>query len=251
MKLAHILTTIALAATTASAGARLIPTDLNYSVRLGYNIGGTAPIGMPASIRGMNSFYVRPNILLGFDVQKDLTPRWGVLTGLHYETKNMKVDATVKSYRMAMVDGGDRIDGNFTGNVVTQVDESMLTLPVMATWKPAASVTLKCGPYVSYLMTRSFKGEAYDGYLRKGDPTGTMVNIGMDGKAPATYDFSDDMRHWQMGLDLGVDWNIRRRWGVYADVAWGLTGIHKSSFKTIEQTLYPIYGSLGVTYKLK
>lgn len=244
------LTALALASALATQ-ARIIPRDLNYTVRLGYNIGGTAPIGMPATIRSMNSFKIRPNILLGFDVQKQFNDQWGLLTGLHYETKNMKVDATVKTYHMAMVQEGDRIEGYFTGNVVTQVDEQAFTLPILATWNPSERVTLKFGPYVSYLTSRSFKGEAYDGYLREGEPTGTKVNVGMNGGEPATYDFSDDMRHWQLGLDLGVDWNIYRRWGVYADITWGLTGIHKSGFKTIEQTLYPIYGSLGVTYKLK
>lgn len=251
MKAAHLIATLALTACHTPALAKPMPGGLDYTVRLGYNVGGTAPIGMPATIRGMNSYKLRANILLGFDVRKDLGGRWGLLTGLHYETKNMKVDASVKNYHMAMVQDGDRIEGNFTGSVITQVDEQMLTLPVMATWKPARKVTLKCGPYVSYLTSRTFKGEAYDGYLREGDPTGTKINVGMDGGTRGTYDFSDDMRHWQLGIDLGVDWTFDRRWGIYADLSWGLTGIHKSDFKTIEQTLHPIYGSLGVTYKLK
>lgn len=251
MKGKYILTALAIATAAATASARIIPSGLDYTVRLGYNIGGTAPIGMPSTIRSMNDFKVRANILLGFDVQRDLSPRWGILTGLHYETKNMKVDATVKNYHMAMVQEGDRLEGYFTGNVVTQVDEQMLTLPVMATWKATPNVMLKFGPYLSYLTSRAFKGEAYGGYLRENSPTGAKMNIGTEGGEAATYDFSDDLRHWQFGLDLGVDWTFCRRWGAYADISWGLTGIHKSDFKTIEQTLYPIYGSLGIIYKLK
>ena len=35
-----------------------------YDVRLGYNIGGTAPIGMPAEIRKLNSYTLQPNVAL-------------------------------------------------------------------------------------------------------------------------------------------------------------------------------------------
>ncbi len=246
-----IFTTLLAAACTLSASSRIIPEDLNYKVRLGYNIGGTAPLGMPATIRSMNSYKIQPNFVLGFDVQKDFWGQWGIQTGLHVETKGMEVDATVKNYHMEMTQGGQSLEGNFTGNVVTQVDEQMVTLPVLATFKPHSSVTLKLGPYVSYLSTRTFKGEAYNGYLRQDGPTGQKMNIGMNGAAAATYDFSGDMRSIQVGIDFGVDWNIYHRWGVFGDINWGLNGIHKSSFKTIEQTLYPIYGSLGLTYKLK
>ena len=64
-------------------------------------------------------------------------------------------------------------------------------------------------------------------------------------------DFSDDMRKCHVGIALGADYRIGKRIGVYADITWGLNGAFKSSFKTIEQTLYPIYGTIGLTYKLK
>ena len=33
-----------------------LPDSLNYTFRIGYNIGGTAPVGMPATIRKLNSY---------------------------------------------------------------------------------------------------------------------------------------------------------------------------------------------------
>lgn len=39
--------------------------------------------------------------------------------------------------------------------------------------------------------------------------------------------------------------------GVSADLNWGLTGIFPGDFKTVEQTLYPVYGTIGVFYRLK
>ena len=243
--------TIALAALMAMPAAAInLPDSLNYTVRLGYHIGGTAPIGMPATIRKMNKYTFKPNFSLGIDVQKDLWGKWGLLTGIHLENKAMEIDATVKNYHMEMVQGGERLEGMYTGNLVTECQEWMLTVPLMATWR-TGKVLLKAGPYVSYVSTRVFEGYVYDGYLREGDPTGAKIEMGNTEDSRATYDFGDEMRHWQVGVDVGADWQIHRRWGLYADIAWGVTGIHRSSFKTIEQTLYPIFGTVGVIYKLK
>ena len=75
-----------------------------------------------------------------------------------------------------------------------------------------------------------------------------MIGEGPDERGD--YDFSESMRDVQMGVMLGADWHLSKRWGLYADISWGLTGIFKADFKTIEQTLYPIYGTIGVTYRI-
>ncbi|MDD6866066.1 MAG: porin family protein, partial [Prevotella sp.] len=215
-----------------------------------YNIGGTAPIGMPNTIRKLNKYTFKTNISFGLDVQKDLWGRWGLLTGLHIENKAMDIDATVKNYHMEMVKGGESLEGMYTGRLVTQCEEWMLTLPIMATLR-TGNVLLKAGPYISYLGTGTFEGYVYDGYLREGNPTGAKIEMGNTDGSRGTYDFSDHMRHWQFGIDIGADWQLSKRWGIYGDITWGLTGVHESSFKTIEQTLYPIFGTVGITYKLK
>lgn len=239
-----------LLAATSAARAISIPDSLNYTFRLGYNIGGTAPVGMPATIRSMNSYDFQPNVTVGLDIWRDFWDKWGVATGLHIENKGMKIDATVKNYHMEMVQGGERLEGMYTGRLVTDCNQWMITIPVMATYHSGRWL-LKCGPYVSYVATSSFKGYVYDGYLRKGDPTGDKVSMGAKGDNNPTYDFSDDMRKFQWGLNIGADYRIGRRIGVYADLSWGLNGAFKSSFKTIEQTLYPIYGTIGISYKMK
>ena len=61
----------------------------------------------------------------------------------------------------------------------------------------------------------------------------------------------DDMRSVQFGVGIGVDWQVYKCLGVSADLNWGLTGIFPSDFKTVEQTLYPVYGTIGVFYRLK
>ena len=63
------------------------------------------------------------------------------------------------------------------------------------------------------------------------------------------YDMTDDMRNAQFGIMAGADWLILNHFGVYVDLSWGLTGVFHSDFKTIEQTLYPIFGTIGISYK--
>ena len=246
----HIAAAVLLAAAALPACAGGIFDNLTYYARAGYAIGGTAPVGMPAEIRSLEKYSVKPNVTLALDAYKPLGGRWGLMAGLHYENKNMKTDAVVKNYHMEMRQGGRVLSGVFTGNVVTEVSEWMVTLPLDVTCD-LGRVRLKGGPYLSYVLSNDFSGYAYNGHLRVGDPTGTRVNIGSDESSRGSYDFSDDLRHLQFGVNVGADWYFSRRWGAYADLAWGLTGIFKRDFKTIEQTLYPIYGTVGVTYRLK
>lgn len=247
----RLITVIVTAAVALASHGERLTDGLNYNVRLGYNIGGTAPIGIPATIRGMDSYKPKWNLSYGFDVQKDICGRWGVMAGIHLENKGMEVDARVKNYHIEMVRGGQVLKGYFTGNNVVNVEEWLLTVPVTATYAVGGNVRLKLGPYVSYVMSRKFDGYAYNGYLRENTPTGDRIDLGNEADSRGTYDFSDNMRRLQLGIDVGADWYFSKRWGAYADLSWGLTGIHESGFKTIEQTLYPIFGTVGLTYKLK
>ena len=237
--------------TVKAATAADIFGDLRYMVRLGYSVGGTAPVGMPASIRSLNSFKLTNNLLIGLDAYKPLPGRWGLQAGFHYENKGMHTDARVKSYNMEMRRGDESLKGLFTGNVVTKVQEWMVTLPLQATYDVSDKVRLKLGPYFSYVMSNDFSGYAYDGYLRVGNPTGDKVELGSVEGERGDYDFSDDLRHWQFGIDLSADWYFSKRIGAYAGLSWGLTNVFRKDFKTIEQSMYPIYGSVGLTYKLK
>lgn len=249
-KRTFITTTLIVAATMCANAAGLLH-DLTYQVRLGYNLGGTAPIGMPATIRGLDKFTPKATFTLGIDALRHLDGPWGVMVGFHVEKKGMETDARVKSYSMEMQKDGERLKGVFTGNVVTNVSMSMLTIPVQATCDVSKKVRLKFGPYISYVSNASFKGYAYDGYLREDNPTGQKVDLGHGVGERGDYDFSDDLRKWQLGLDLGADWNFGRRLGAYAGLTWGITGVFKSNFTTIEQTMFPIFGTIGITYSLK
>lgn len=225
--------------------------DLQLSARVGYNIGGTAPLGLPASIRKINTFSCKSNFSVGVDAEKPLSDQWGMMLGLRFENKGMETDATVKKYYMEIVKGGDAMNGYFYGRNYTEVKEWMFTVPVQLAFHPSDGLRLKFGPYLSFLTSKNFSGYAYNGYLRGNNPIGPKVEVGNEDNTRGNYDFPDDMRSLHVGLNLGVDFKFYKNLGVFADLSWGLNGIFKKDFKTVEQTLYPIYGTLGLVYQIK
>ena len=151
---------------------------------------------------------------------------------------------------MEIVKGGERMAGRFTGDVTTKTTEWMLTLPIQAVLH-INKVDLRVGPYLSYLLNREFSGWAHNGYLRVDDPTGAKILLGEEANERGDYDFSEHMRRWHWGIGVGADWRFGKRMGAYAELNWGVTPTMKSNFHTIEQKLFPIYGTLGLTYRLR
>lgn len=225
--------------------------ELQLRARAGYNIGGTTPIPLPETIRRINSYRLTPSLMVGLDARLPLSKQWGIMAGIRFENKGMDGDVTVKSYQMEVVKGDSKLSGRFTGHISQQVKQWMLTIPVQATLQLGEKVILKGGPYISLLLSKEFSGIASDGYLREGNPTGVKILMGDKEGEWATYEFNDDIRSLQMGIAVGADFQICKNLGLSADLNWGLTGIFPADFKTIDQTLYPIYGTIGVFYRLQ
>lgn len=222
---------------------------LEYEVKAGLSIGGTAPIPLPQEIRSINSYNPTVAIAVEGNVTKwfDKEQKWGMIVGLRLENKNMRTDASVKNYMMEITgEGGELMKGNWTGRVKTKVKNSYLTVPVLATYKLSSRCNLNLGPYVSYMIEGDFSGEVYDGYLREGDPTGNKVEF-TDGKS-APYNFSKDLRNFQWGAQLGAEWRAFKHLNVYADLTWGLNDIFRKDFDTVTFAMYPIYLNVGFGY---
>ena len=217
---------------------------LEYRLKAGFNIGGTSPLPLPAEIRKINSYNPTTAFSIEGDVVKTFNNKWGISTGIRLETKGMKTDATVKNYHMKMIasDGGER-EGQGTGGATTTVKQSLLTIPVLAIYKVSKRWELELGPWFSYLTSGEFFGTAYDGYIRDVDPTGEKVNV-----LSATYDFNNDLRSFQWGLQLGAQWRAFSHLNVTGNVTWGMMSIFKKDFDTITFDMYPIYANLGFAY---
>ena len=217
---------------------------VHVELRAGVLIGGTSPMPLPREIR-IESY--NPTLCTSFEgaVQKSFEQSpWGVKLGVRLETKGMRTQARVKNYHMEMTaDDGGYMVGAWTGHVTTKVRNTSLTFPVLATYSLGERWTLSAGPYLSWMFDGEFTGSAFDGYLRHTDPTGDKAEV-----SRASYDFSDDLRHFEWGAQVGAQWRAYKHLAVYADLEWGFNNIFPSDFQSVTFALYPIYANVGFTY---
>lgn len=220
-----------------------------YSIKAGLSIGGTSPLPLPREIREIDHYSpglatsIEGNATKWFDDKK----RWGLTLGLRLENKNMTTKASVKNYGMKIINtNGGELEGLWTGGVKTNVKNSYLTIPILANYKVSKRWKIVAGPYLSYLLDGNFSGHVYEGHLRTPDETGSRVDF--TGESIATYDFSDNLRKLQWGMQLGGEWRAFKHLNVHADLTWGLNDIFKKDFDTVKFALYPIYLTLGFGY---
>lgn len=222
---------------------------LEYEVRAGINIGGAAPLPLPKEIRSVDGYNPDVNLSLEGYITKwiDKQKKWGVTLGLKLENKGMETKAMVKNYSMEIIGGGgEHLAGYWTGKVKTKFRASYFSIPVLANYQVSPRICISAGPYVSFKTSGNFDGYVSEGYLRKGDPTGMKVEFKDGSTAP--YDFAEDLRSFQYGVQAGINWKAFKRLTVHGDLVWGLNDIFKKDFKTITFAMYPIYLNVGFGY---
>jgi len=222
---------------------------LEYEVRAGINIGGASPLPLPEEIRRIDSYSPTFCVSLEGDVIRWFGEkrRWGLILGLRLENKGMQAGARTKNYGMEIIgDGGERLKGNWTGMVRTKYRGTFVSIPLLAACRINQRLRLQMGPYVSFQSSGDFSGHVYDGYLRENDPTGNKVVF--EGDRRATYDFSDELRSVQWGVQAGVNWKAFKHLTLSGDLMWGVTDIFKKGFRTISFDMYPIYLNIGFGY---
>ncbi len=218
-----------------------------YSLKAGFSIGGTSPLPLPQEIRQIDSYQPSMTISIEGNTTKwlDNEKKWGLTFGLRLEEKNMITKATVKNYGMTIINSnGGELGGLWTGGVKTKVKNSYLTVPVLANYKIDRHWKVVAGLYMSYLLNGDFSGHVYEGHIRTPDQMGERVDF--SGDNIAVYDFTDNLRKFQWGLQFGGEWNVFKHLNVYADLTWGLNDIFKKDFNTITFAMYPIYLNIGL-----
>lgn len=93
---------------------------LEYEIKAGFSIGGTAPLPLPVEIRSIDGYNPTLAISIGGEVTKWIAVqnKLGIIVGLRLENKAMTTEATVKNYNMEILgQGGERISGVWTGGV--------------------------------------------------------------------------------------------------------------------------------------
>ena len=223
---------------------RAATVGMEFRLKAGVALGGTAPMPIPLNIQEVTGFSPRLNLNIEAEFVQDFNGPIGFSTGLRLETKGMRTNARVANYSMSMVSGGQEVSGVWWGMVETQVSNNYLTLPILFLWKPSPRWDLKMGPYGSFVLGRQFTGNVYDGYLREGSPTGEKIVI--EEKTP--YDFSDEVSRWDWGVQLAADWRAFPHLLVGLDLTWGMKDIFKKDFETIAFNMYPVYLRLNFGY---
>lgn len=250
MTINHRLTLLLIIVVTTLAANATVIDSLRLDARFGYAVGGTIPTHMGNEIRGINSFNPGLNFTISAEASYPLNQRWAIHSGLRYELGSMDVDSRVKNYEIEVVRGDESLNGIFNGNVRIKTTQRRITLPVQAEFTCSDVFRLRGGLFMGWLTSRKFWGWAYDGYLREGTPVGAKIEMGTEPGDRGDFDFDQNMRHMQWGIDVGADWQFHRRWGMFAELTYGLSGLFKSDFHSV-QTLRPMYGSLGISYRFK
>lgn len=221
---------------------------LEYNLSLGFNIGGTTPIGLPAEIRGINSYQPTLNLTVGASVIKMFSPKWGIDAGLRFENKGMKTGVDVKNWQMTVnIQSGDDTGtktGYFTGSIKNKTSISYLTLPIKAVYRLNDKWDLKGGFYFSYAMERSFTGNVVKGQIRE-TPLHPVIGI-----TKADYDYSDDLRKFDTGIELGANWKVYKSLAVHANLTWGFLTALDPNKRRVDMDNYNVYFNIGVNYTL-
>ena len=246
----HIIVLLLMAISAVMGIQASVLDSLSYDARLGYSVGGTIPTHIGREIRGINSFDLGLNFSIGGGVTIPIKGNWKIHSGLRFELGSMDIDSRVKNYDIEVVRGDESLKGIFNGNVRIKTMQRRITLPIQAQYDFSREFKLRGGLFMGWLTSRKFWGWAYDGYLREGTPIGAKIEMGREPGDRGDFDFDANMRHMQWGLDVGADWQFHHRWGLFAELTYGLSGLFKSDFHSV-QTLRPMYGTLGISYRIK
>ncbi|HVI48557.1 MAG TPA: porin family protein [Chitinophaga sp.] len=219
---------------------------LEHRILAGFNFGATAPVGLPNTIRKINSYWSEFSPSLGYELSYRATSKWGAAIGVKLDYKGMQVKDEVMYFpTIITTKDGASFSGDFTGKNKTIVHNAYVTIPVSAVFTPNDRWRFNLGGYAAWLFSSSFYGSVHDGYIRNGGSTGEKIIID-----EATFDFGKELRKFDIGLQGGAAYRVGKKLSVTGNLAWGLRPIFSDDFKGMDFPMYNIYLMLGVAYKI-
>lgn len=219
---------------------------LEHRIMAGFNFGATAPVGLPNTIRKINSYWPEFSPSLGYELGYRITPKWGAAVGVKLDYKGMGTKDQVLYFpTIITTEDGGTFAGDFSGKNQTTVRNAYVVFPLSATFTPNNKWRFNLGGYAAWLFSSNFYGTVSDGYIRNGGPTGGKVAIDH-----ATFDFGTDVRKFDIGLQGGALCKVGNKLEVMGNLNWGLRPVFDSEFKGLDFPLYNIYLTLGVAYKI-
>ncbi|MDR0348845.1 MAG: PorT family protein [Tannerella sp.] len=218
-----------------------------FKINGGFNTGGTLPIPLSVEIRKIESYRPSPFAPhVALEVIRWFNKKWGVSTQITLDYKGFKVKDRVKNLHTEIEMADEKYIGNFTGKNETRINNSYITVPVMANYRFSDKWTAQLGLYIGYLYNSGFKGTASDGYIRRGSPIGEKTIVDN-----AAFDFSENMNKFDFGLQIAGEWEFHHNFGLRGQITWGTKPIFPADFTAVSFDMYNIYGMLGLSYRLK
>ncbi|MBV8251120.1 MAG: PorT family protein [Chitinophaga sp.] len=222
---------------------------LEHRIIAGFNFGGTAPVGLPNTIRAIKGYWPEFTPALGYELSLRATRKWGAAVGVKLDFKGMGTKDEVMYFPTVITvkDGSSTgtFEGTFTGKNKTIVRNAYVTFPVSAVFTPNDNWRFSLGGYFSWKFSSNFYGTVSDGYIRNGGPTGEKIIVD-----EASFDFGRDVRKFDAGLQGGAERRVGKRLSVIGNLSWGLKPVFPNEFKGLDFPLYNIYMMLGVSYKI-
>lgn len=245
-KILLLLWLLAAGAATAEAAPK---ENFDYDISLGFNLGASTPMGLPAEIRKIDHYRPTVNLSIGGAATYMVTPRWGASAGLTFETKGMSTGISVRNYHLTMnIQEGDdhgTKTGYYTGEIRNKTKITYLTIPLNAVFRPSGRWKVEAGPYFSFAIDRSFIGHVEGGTMHEDTPLMPAIGI-----SKAEYDYSDDIRVFDFGIGAGGRYRVYKGLSVKARLTWGVLSTLDPSRRKIDMDTYNVYLNIGFTYTL-
>jgi len=212
----------------------------DFSAKIGLNLGGTMPLPMPANIQKIENYSSNFTPTIEAEAIRWLNKKVGVSAGIRSDNKGLKTTARVKEYSLSFED----FHGKFRGTVDTEINFNYLSLPILAHYSLQKNLSVYAGAYYAYLLSGEFKGATSAGYLN----TGTDVIVFRE-DAREEYDFSKELRGYDAGLSLGLNYLPYNEHILLSfDFNYGLLSVFPSRFNGVADEMQNIYGRLSLGY---
>lgn len=221
-------------------------------VKVGQNIGASAPFGLPENSTVLS---FAPIFAPSIAIEKKFTlHKWFyALVGVRFEYKGMKTRAAVEDFQTEVpqeLDGQILIfAGAFTGENVTNVVNSYISIPVRLGFQITRNYAIEAGGFVAVAMARGFSGRVENGYLwtrpSEADPTSSKIPIDR-----ADYNFNDKVNKFDAGVELYGSHHLGANILLDAGLGVGLMPLfNRNKFKGVPFTMYNIYLNVAVGYR--
>lgn len=181
-KIANIIIAVLMSGLALPVAAQKDSPSWDFSARVGYNFGGTAPLEIPEEIESLDRYKAGAHFGVRLTAERRFNYRWGLMLTAGFEEKGMEGYVTVENFYTKMERKSSETDGD--GNVVTQSDvvtgfytgreytkesTTQIIVPLTVRFHFNDRFAIGVGPQMHINVKKTFKGEAGNGYMRTGE----------------------------------------------------------------------------------